>query len=76
MGYAFAPQRKVNGGFFINPSIGVQYPLAGKMKLQLAVGYELQEFERLKTQTDNQFRKEFAEQLSHHSLSVRLGLKF
>ncbi|HJD76349.1 MAG TPA: porin family protein [Bacteroides reticulotermitis] len=76
VGYAFAPQRKVNGGFFINPSIGVQYPLAGKMKLQLAVGYELQEFERLKTQTDNQFRKEFVEQLSHHSLSVRLGLKF
>ena len=76
VGYAFAPQRKVNGGFFINPSIGVQYPLTGKMKLQLAVGYELQEFERLKSQTDASFSKEFVEQLSHHSLSFRLGLRF
>lgn len=76
MGYSFAPQSDVNGGFFMNPSFGIQYPLKNKMRLQLAIGYELQELERLKTQIDSYFSKEFVEQLSHHSISVKLGLKF
>lgn len=76
MGYSFAPQSNANGGFFMNPSIGIQYPLKNKMSLQLAVGYELQELERLKTHTDDYFSKEFIEKLSHHSISIRLGLKF
>jgi hypothetical protein len=76
MGYSFAPESNANGGFFMNPSIGIQYPLKKKIKLQLAIGYELQELERLKTQTDSYFSKEFAEKLSHHSVSVKLGLSF
>ena len=60
----------------MNPSIGVQYPLKNNMKLQLAIGYEFQELDRLKKQTDGYFHKEFEEQLSHHSISVRLGLSF
>ena len=76
MGYSFAPSSDANGGIFMNPSIGISYPLKNKMKLQLAVGYELQKLERLKTQTDIYFLKEFEEQLNHHSISVRIGLGF
>ena len=76
IGYSFAPSSDANGGFFMNPSIGIQYPLKNRMKLQLAIGYELQELERLKKQTDSYFHKEFAEQLSHHSISIRLGVFF
>ena len=47
-----------------------------KIKLQLAIGYELQKLERLKTQTDNYFHKEFAEKLSHNMISVKFGLCF
>lgn len=75
-GYSFAPSDNANGGFFMNPSIGIQYPLKNKMKLQLAVGYELQELERLKKQTDSYFYKEFEEKLSHHTISIKLGLCF
>ena len=75
-GYSFAPSSNANGGYFMNPSVGIQYPLKNKMKLQLAIGYELQKFERLKMQTDNYFHKEFEEQLSHHSISVKLGMSF
>ena len=60
----------------MNPSIGIQYPLKNKIKLQLAVGYELQKLERLKTQTDSYFEKEFVERLSHNSISIKLGLLF
>lgn len=76
VGYSFAPANDANGGFLMNPSIGVQYPLKNNMKLQLAIGYEFQELDRLKKQTDGYFHKEFEEQLSHHSISVRLGLSF
>ena len=75
-GYSFAPSSNANGGYFMNPSVGIQYPLKNKMKLQFAIGYELQKFERLKMQTDNYFHKEFEEQLSHHSISVKLGMSF
>lgn len=75
-GYSFAPSDNANGGYFMNPSIGIQYPLKNKMKLQLAVGYELQELERLKKHTDNFFLKEFEEKLSHHSISFKIGLRF
>jgi hypothetical protein len=76
MGHSFPTENHANGGFFMNPSIGVQYPLKNRMKLQVAIGYEFQELERLKTQTDSYFSKEFAEKLSHHSIAVKLGLAF
>lgn len=76
IGYSFAPNSHANGGFLLNPSIGIQYPLKNKMKLQLAVGYEFQELERLKKHTDSHFEKEFVEELSHHTISIKLGWHF
>lgn len=76
MGYSFAPQDDANGGFFMNPSLGIRYALKNKIKLRLAIGYELQELERLKTHTDDYFVKEFVEELKHHMISVKLGLEF
>ena len=76
MGYSFAPDNEVNGGLFIYPSVGIQYPLKNGMKLQLAVGYELQKLQRLKKHSDNYFAKEFAEKLRHHAISIKLGLCF
>lgn len=75
-GYSFAPSDNAHGGYFLNPSIGIWFPLKNKLKLQLATGYELQYLERLKSQTDPYFRKEFSEKQSHHSLFIRLGLNF
>lgn len=75
-GYSFSTTSDAKGGFFMNPSIGVRYPLKNNMKLQLAVGYELQKLERLKNHTDNYFYKEFSEKLSHNSISLKLGLCF
>lgn len=76
LGYSFAASSSTNGGAFANPSIGVEYPLKNKIKLQLAVGYTGQEFKRLKQQTDGYFHKEFAEKLCYNSVSFRLGLRF
>ena len=75
-GYSFAPASTANGGVFINPSFGVQCRLKARLKLQLAVGYELQKLERLRTSSDAYFNKVFAERLSHNSLSIRLGVLF
>ncbi len=75
-GYSFAPARAANGGLFLNPSVGVQFPLKNRLKLQLALGYELQKLERLRTSSDAYFNKAFAEKLNHNSLSIRLGVLF
>ncbi len=75
-GYSFAPVSTANGGIFLNPSVGVQFPLKNGLKLQLAVGWELQKLERLLTSSDAYFNKAFAEKLSHNSLSIRLGALF
>jgi len=76
IGYSFTPSNNTHGGFFMNPSFGIQYSLKNGMKLRLAIGYEIQELERLKKQTDNYFYKEFEEKLSHHSISLKVGLTF
>ena len=75
-GYSFAPSGSANGGLFLNPSVGVQFPLKNRLKLQLAVGYELQKLERLRTSSDAYFNKAFAEKLNHNSLSIRFGVLF
>lgn len=75
-GYSFAPSGDANGGVFVNPSVGVEYPLNHKLRLQLSVGYEWQDLKRLKKQTDAYFHKEFEEELSHQSVSVKVGLRF
>jgi len=76
IGYAFAPNNKANGGFYLNPSFGIQYALPNKMKLQFAAGYELQKAERLKEHVNDYFSVGFVEELSHNSLSVKVGVLF
>ena len=76
VGYSFAPDKNANGGFYLNPSVGVQYSIYGRKKLSLAFGYERQELEWLKIQEQSLFAVEFAERLHHSSLSVKLGFIF
>ena len=73
-GYAFAPDKKTNGGFYLHPSFGVQYAMTNKMKLRLAVGYELQRSERLKEYGNDHITSGFVEKLSHHSISIKVGV--
>lgn len=75
-GYSFAPQKNTNGGFYFSPSIGVEWSAFKKNKVLFAVGYELQEFERLK-QFENQYIKtEFQESLSHGAIALKVGMTF
>ena len=75
-GYAFAPNMNINGGIYLNPLIGLQYALPNKMKLQFAIGYELQNAERLKESENEYFTVGFAEQLIYWSVSVKVGILF
>jgi hypothetical protein len=75
-GYGFAPDKNAIGGSYSSPQIGLQYSLGGSKKLFCAVGYELQKLERLKTGESPHLKAEFAEQLSHHSVSLKIGFMF
>lgn len=75
-GYGFAPGKDVNGGFFLNPSLGVQCKVCGRQKVFIALGYEIQKLERLKKYEFPLFTAEFAEKLNHRSISVKAGLVF
>jgi hypothetical protein len=46
------------------------------MKLQLAIGYELQNAERLKESINEYFTVGFAEKLSYQTVSVKVGILF
>lgn len=76
VGYSFAPDKNANGGFYLNPSVGIQYPLGRNKKLFVAFGYELQKFERLKSQEQPLFTAAFAEKLKHSAVSVKTGFRF
>ena len=76
VGYSFAPNKNANGGFYLNPSAGVEYSICKSKKLFLALGYESQKFERLKTQKQSLFTAEFAEKLSHNAISIKIGFMF
>lgn len=75
-GYSFSPDKNANGGFYLNPSVGVQWAVCTKMKLLFAIGYEMQKYERLKSHSNPYFEAEFKEQLSHNSISIRVGVLF
>ena len=72
-GYSFAPDRNANGGFYMNPSVGVQYAMRNHRKLFFSLGYELQKLERVKKQEQPLFTAEFAEKLNHNFVSLKLG---
>lgn len=76
IGYSFAPDKNANGGFYLSPSIGIQYSIYKNKKVFFALGYELQKLERLKTQEQPLFTAEFAEKLNHSSISVKIGFIF
>lgn len=75
-GYAFAPSKDATGGFYLSPAIGVQWAAFSRIRLHLALGYELQELKRLKSYTDPYFRYEYKEVLNHNSLTVKAGIVF
>lgn len=76
VGYSFAPNKHANGGGFLSPSVGVQYTLSQEKKLFLALGYEVQKLERLKTYKDDYLTTEFSEKLNHNLISVKVGFIF
>lgn len=76
IGYSFAPDKKANGGFYINPNIGVQYSIGGHKKLLLSIGYEHQKLERRKEYENDYFEAQFKEVLSHHYLVIKAGVQF
>lgn len=75
-GYAFAPAKDSNGGFYANPSVGIQYAVRGRWKLLLGIGWEKQHLERLKAHTGSCFGAAYAERLRHNSLAINLGVLF
>lgn len=76
VGYSFAPDKNANGGFYLNPSVGLQYSVCEDKRLFFALGYELQKLERLKAQEQPLFKAEFAEKLSHNVISIKIGFMF
>ena len=76
VGYSFAPDKNAHGGFYLNPSAGVEYSIYKSKKLFLALGYESQKLEQLKTQKQSLFTAEFAEKLIHNAISIKIGFIF
>lgn len=73
VGYSFAPDKNANGGFYLNPSVGIENSIYESKKLFLALGYESQKLEQLKTQKQSLFTAEFAERLNHNAISIKIG---
>lgn len=76
VGYSFAMDKNSIGGFFLNPSVGVQWAIGGTNRLQLALGYESQSLQRLKKAESQYAGVEFQESLVHSSISVKIGFMF
>ena len=76
VGYSFALDKNARGGFYLNPSVGVQYPIGGRKKLLLAIGYEQQKLERLEKKEIPHFTAEFRERLQYSSVSFKVGFVF
>lgn len=75
-GYSFAPTGDVNGGLYLSPALGMQIVLFSKYAVLLSVGYELQKLDRLKEYETTAFISAYRESLSHHGLSIKLGVAF
>jgi len=75
-GYSFVTSKNANGGFYLNPSIGLKFAVCKNKSILLSIGYELQELERLKTYEDKYAATAFQEHLSHNSISFKMGYSF
>ena len=76
VGYGFAPSDEANGGFYLNPVVGIRYAIGHGHGIFVAVGYELQNLERLKTYGNHLLQAEFAEKLRHRSIGIEVGYEF
>lgn len=76
IGGAFSAAQKANGGFYFSPCAGAQLKMSRKLRMNLAVGYELQKLERANEHTDPYFHTEFKEELSHGSITLKVGLTY
>lgn len=76
IGYGFAPSNNSNGGFYLNPVVGVRYAVGRRHGIFVAIGYESQNLERLKTYGNHFLEAEFSEQLRHRSIGIEVGFEF
>ena len=76
IGYAFAPEKKTQGGFLLSPSVGVQYALPGGRSVFLSAGYEAQRLGRQKEYAGEYFSAAFAETLRHSTVMLTAGFLF
>jgi hypothetical protein len=76
VGYSFALNRNANGGFYMNPAIGMRYSLGKDRALTFSVGYEQQSLERLKEYQNSLYMAQFAEKLDHASISFKVGFSY
>jgi len=74
-GYGVALGNDNNGGFYMNPAIGVQRRLWSKY-FTFSAGYQLQNLERLKRHSNEYISSEFVESLSFSSFSLKVGIVF
>ena len=75
-GYGWAVSADANGGIYLNPAIGLSYAVDKRRKLLVQVGYERHKLERLKAYKDAIHAAEFVEQLSHNTISLKIGVEF
>ena len=76
IGHAFAPEKDVNGGFFLAPSIGVRYQLKGCQSMTLSIGYELQEYDQLKSHESSFALSQYIESISNYAITIGIGFTF
>lgn len=76
VGYGFAPSDDTNGGFYLNPVVGVRYAVGHRHGIFVAVGYESHNLERLKTYGNHFLKAEFAEKSRHRSIGIEMGFEF
>lgn len=76
IGGAFAPAKEAKGGFYLSPAIGAQWKVSRILKLNFAIGYELQRLQRVKKYANGYFAAAFDEQLSHHTVTFKIGVMY
>lgn len=75
-GYSFAPASKVDGGFYLFPSVGVRMNLLSDKEMLFSLGYGLQDLKYLREYSTPYLDSSYEESLSFHSLSFKLGIVF
>lgn len=76
IGGAFAPAKEAKGGFYFSPAIGVQLKVSQIVRLNFAIGYELQGLKQVKKYTNEYFKATFEEQLKHHTVTFKVGVTY